>query len=805
MKQREYKAAGQTALPLQRSMLRQAGIEVKQAMHGRLRLRIRARGWQVQQSSLLCQRVLALTGVRQAQERRASGSLIIWFEPGCISGRALLETVYSWVQELRQQQPTVPQGQVQTPAATGTDQEQACACDQARPGRRSGRPGSLTRVLLLSGTMLYAGWRLWILRLPLVQTPVSLIGLAAIWGTASLLKESKEALCATTDCTKMTVKPLLAAGSLLSIAMGQTFSAVQILWIYNVAKASEEYVNQRSRRAISALLEVAPASTFVMRDGMEVETAVADLVPGDVVAVHSGERMPVDGLVVDGEALLDEASINGRSEFVLKRSGDQVYAGTILAQGVLFVATEHTGTDTYLARIVHMVDKALANRAPVEQKADQLAARLMKMGFIATAATWLLTFDPLRTLTVLLMMSCPCATVLAASSAVTAALANAARRSIFIKGGLYLEQVGQANLFCFDKTGTLTQEVPEVVAVHLRVPSISRKKLLAMAATAESHNLHPMAQAILAAAKAEDAPLEPHAICEFMVGRGVLCTLPGDVVILVGNRRFMDEHGVDVTWFQKKTAFEHRNGHTVVYVAKNGSALGMLAIANPVRPEALATLQALRADGVQELSLITRDTQRVAESFMTHFPFDACRAELLPEDKAARVGELQQRGLVVMVGDGVNDALALARADVGIAMGAAGAEAAIEAADIALADSNLAGLMLVRNLSHQTMRIIEQNHFLAVSTDLAGTSLAMAGLLPPILAGLIHILHTCGILLNSGRLLRWEAPTEPMARKKSKTENRLYASKQPGQKGRLALDRDSWPGRRYMAVNKEMW
>lgn len=748
----DSETAALSAMParvrLRRSMLQQAGIEVRHAMPGRLRVRIALLRRRPDLARLLRVRVLALGGVLHVESRGITGSLVLLYEPETVTSRALLERIYDCVRELAILPPSAEAevDEVLLP------EESSCACASCRPASGS---GALGRALWLTGAMLYAGLRVWILRLPLVQTPLSLLGLAAVWGTCGLVKD---AVRDRREHGAMTVKPLLALGSIVSIAMGQSFSALQILWIYNVAEASEDYVNRHSRQAIGNLLEVAPATAFIMRGGMEVEIAVAAICPGDVVAVHTGERMPVDGVVVDGEALLDESSINGRSEFQEKSRGDFVYAGTMLTQGVLFVETRHTGEDTYLARIVRMVDEALANRAPIEQKADRLASRLMRVGLAATAVTWFLTFDPMRTLTVLLTMSCPCATVLAASSAVTAALANAAKRSILIKGGLYLEQVGKADLFCLDKTGTLTQETPEVVAVHARVPSLDRKRLLAMAATAESHNHHPMAQAILAAARAEGAAIAPHAVCEFMVGRGVLCTLGGDAVILVGNARFMGEHGVEIGWFENKAASERKRGNTVVYVAKNGSALGMIAIANPVRPEALSTLQALRADGVRELSLITGDTEQSAQSLMDLFPFDACRAELLPEEKAQWVSALRKQGVVAMVGDGVNDALALARADIGIAMGAAGAEAAIEAADIALADSNLEGLIMVRNLSHQTMRIIEQNHALALGTDLIGTALAMMGMLHPVLAGLIHILHTGGIVLNSGRLLSWEAP-----------------------------------------------
>lgn len=732
-------------------LLKKAGITVKQSMAGRMRVRIASLRGKEKQASWMRTHLLKAAGVLDVEAKPLSGSVIVLFDPHRVTTRSLLTMMVQQVLHPLAYALPAPAAKTLPMASLGCS---VCDC-----GSQASFTTKLRRVIWLSGCMAYAALRVWVFKLPLVQTPLSLLGAVALLGAWPLVRE---AFLDITVKKKVTVAPFLAAGSLITVVMGQAFSALQILWIYNVAELTEEYVAQRSRQAIRDILQVAPANAFVMIDGMEVETPVGQIRPGDVVAVHTGERIPVDGEVSEGEALVDESSINGRSEAMLRGRGDQVFAGTIISQGVLFIRTVKTGEDTYLAHIMKMVEDSLANKAPVEQKADQLAGRLMKIGFAATALTLLLTLDPMRALTVMLVMSCPCATVLAASSAITAALANAAKHSILIKGGLYLETVGQADIYCFDKTGTLTMEQPEVIAIHGRTPSMSEDAILALAATAESHNQHPVAKAILAAARERNLSPEPHAVCDFKAGRGVLCTIGGDAVILVGNRQFMDEHQVDVRWFDKKATQQRAMGNTVVYVAKNGGAQGMIGVANPVRPEAARVLNCLRRDGVKSLHLVTGDSREIAETLMDVFPFDECRAELMPEEKAQRVDELKRGGSVVMVGDGVNDALALARADIGIAMGAAGAEVAMEAADIALADSDLVGLMKVRNLSHQTMRVIDQNHYLAVSTDLIGAALAMMGFLSPMLAGMIHILHTGGILLNSGRLLRWEPPVEPL-------------------------------------------
>lgn len=726
-------------------LLKKNGMQVKQSMPGRVRVRVTGLRYNEKKAAWMQQYLYEKAGITRVETRNCTGSVIVCFEPRAVSIKSILIAILLQIQKPK----TFPEKSEPLSGFKNT-----CSCDHNISfGHKLRRVGWLTCV------MAYAAIRTWIFRLVLVQNPLSLLGIAAMAGTIPLIKE---AFTDTAEKKKVTVKPFLAIGSLITIGMGEAFSALQIVWIYNVAELTEEYVARRSRQAIRDILEIAPSDAYVMRDGLEIAIAVSDIRPDDIVAAHTGEKIPVDGIIMDGDALVDESTINGRSEAIHRKINDEVYAGTIISQGTLFIRTVKTGEDTYLAGIIKMVEDSLANKAPAEQKADQLASRLMKIGLAATFGTLLFTLDPMRALTVMLVMSCPCATVLAASSAVTAALANAARHSILIKGGLYLEIVGKTDVYCFDKTGTLTCDLPEIMSITGRSPSITEDAILSMAATAESHNQHPMARAILAEAKKRNLDPDAHAVCEFKAGRGVSCTVGCETVILVGNRQFMDENEVDLRWFDKKDAAHRAKGYTVVFVAKNGSAVGMMGVANPIRPEAVKVLNCLKGDGVKSIHLVTGDNKEVAQTMMDIFPFDDCRAPLLPEEKADRIIELKKTSSVVMVGDGVNDALALAQADIGVAIGAGGAEVAIEAADIALADSNLEGLIKVRNLSHQTMKVIDQNHYFAVSTDLIGAALGMLGILSPVMAGMIHILHTGGILINSSRLLSWEPPVEPM-------------------------------------------
>jgi manganese/zinc-transporting P-type ATPase C len=479
-----------------------------------------------------------------------------------------------------------------------------------------------------------------------------------------------------------------------------------------------------------------------------------------VVIVHPAEKILVDGEIVQGEALVDESQISGRAEPEFRRVGDPVFAGTILQQGKLFISADKVGEQTYLSRMLALVEQSLANRSQAEKRADLLAARLTRLGLAATLVTFLLTRDLATVIAIQLVMACPCATVLAASTAVTAALTNAARHQVLIKGGLYLEGLQETDCICFDKTGTLTTDMPEVTEIITRTPAIKPERVLALAARLEAHNPHPLARALVQAAPEADKLAEPVAVPEIILGRGVKARVD-DTWLLVGNLAFMHEEGVDTRYFKSQAARLEDKGHSLVYVAKNGKVQGIVGLAYRVRPEVAAVLAGLRQEGIGEMHLVSGDTEPVVRSLTERFAFEGAAGSLRPDDKSHYVERLVAAGRqVAVVGDGVNDALALSRARVGVAMGAGGSEAAIAAADIALADSDLAQLLFARRLSRQTMRVIEQNYWLAVSTDIIGALLIIAGRLGPLMGGAIHVFHSLGILLNSSRLLRWQPSQE---------------------------------------------
>jgi cation-transporting P-type ATPase C len=537
-------------------------------------------------------------------------------------------------------------------------------------------------------------------------------------------------------------------------------TALEIIWILTLGLLLEEHITDKARQAIRKIFQVLPQDTYVLLEGVEVEIPVSELQKDATVVVRGDQKIPVDGVVLEGEALVDEAHITGRSQPELHGSNDWVYAGTRVQEGVLYIRAEKLGIDTYLSRISHMVDQAMENRPELEKKADILAARLTRLGISATVVTFLLTGSFSRALSVMLVMTCPCATVLATSTAVAAAIANAARMQILIKGGKYLEQVHTVDSLCFDKTGTLTGDLPEVVDVRTRSPNRDTNRIIGLAASAEMKSKHPIAKALLEEARKRGITPERIATSETLLGRGVRADLDSDT-LLIGNRDFLETEGLNVAYFKSRAQRHMTSGHTVLYLAKNGKLQGMIAVANTLRPNVESTLRTLREDGIGLFSIISGDTEPIVKTMAETLRFDDYKAGLLPEEKAEYVDQLRDRGLkTLMVGDGVNDALALSKATVGVAMGTGGSEVAIEASDIALVKSDLADLVALRLISGKTLTIIEQNFWMATFTNVVGIILAASGWLPPVMAGLLHIGHSFGIMVNSGRLLNWE-PLNP--------------------------------------------
>jgi len=714
------------------------------AVRGRLRVRFVSLRWSEGRASLGAQWLLKQPAIEEASVRSLTGSIIIRYNPH----KSDQEAILALVQGLPAQVWTHADRPDPVPA-------RAHAAVTSEPGTRD-RFSFGWRLLWVIGFTAFACYgliRKLILKSPLAEGMFSASGLAAAVGTIPMLRHGVSDLL---HARGLGLYLFLGGASLVAIVAGQATAALEVVWVTSLSMLIEDYVTDKSRRAIHESLAWQIKNVSVVIDGEEREIPLSQVKKADAVSVHSGERIPVDGVVAYGEALVDEAHLTGRAEPELRTTGDFVYAGTLATFGYLRIIAENVGEETYLRRMLHRAEEALEHRAPAERRADILARRLTLLGSAATLGTLLFTAQLSRVLTVLLVAACPCATALAASTAITAAIANAAKRRVFIKGGLYLEGIGTVDCFCFDKTGTLTIERSTVDEIVDLEPAPDENRILALALAAEIHNPHPIARAIVDTAQKAGITITAPTGAEVALGRGVSVRM-GDDVLVVGNAHLMRDRGIDTATAEEHMGRFQARGRTVVYVARNGTLEGLITVSNEVRPGARSLVKALKKDGVREMHLVTGDLEPVAEALSLDLDLDGHGASLLPDAKARYIEKLKERGLhVAMVGDGMNDALALSAADIGIAMGAGGSEVALEAGDIALVESDLTRLLMLRRLSRKSLRVVEQNHWFAVSTNLVGMALGAMGAMGPVVAGLIHIMHTLGIMVNSSRLMRWD-------------------------------------------------
>lgn len=696
---------------------------IRHNIAGRLRVTI-SPARELDKAAALCE---AGGGIRGIRVNAYCASLIIAYDPKAVDSQDILKRL---------------QGQ---PVCAERKEAVCCGGSSVRPPAAK---KNRIRFVALSGVMGVVFIKQVLLKGVLAQSLFSPLGLIALAASLPLARDSlrhaKE--------KRFTLEGFLAAGCAAATLSGQALTALEILWVHSGAEALNDWIAERSRRSVSAILDLTAKNTFILAGDVEVEMPVSGVKPRDIVVLHTGEKVCVDGEIIHGHALIDDAPLTGRAELSYRKTGERVYAGSYIRQGLVHVRAECVGDSTYLARIMRKVEDSLENKAPIESVADSLARNMVRLGLTATVLTALATQSLWRAFTVMLVMACPCATVLSARIAVSAAMSAAAKRGILIKGGRYLEEVGKADIVCFDKTGTLTTNEPRLEAV-LNFSDLSEDELLLWAYSAEMHNHHPLALAIKKEALARGIDPVAHSECDFILGRGVQAVFGQDVIRL-GNRRFLQENGIKGGPEIRKAIALRDKGLTVIFLAKNSAVLAALAFANEARADAASTLAALRQSGVRKIAMITGDSEKTAFNFCQVMGIPECHHSVLPEEKGLIVAEMRVGGgKVIMVGDGINDALALAEADIGIAMSAAGSDIAIEAADIALVRDDLADILYIRELSRKTMRVAHQNFWLATATNLMGAAAGAAGILSPVAAGFIHIAHTLGVLANSSRLL----------------------------------------------------
>lgn len=543
----------------------------------------------------------------------------------------------------------------------------------------------------------------------------------------------------------ITAHTLMTIGVIAAVAVGEWPAALVVVLFMRIADYVESFTTERARRALKDLTAMAPQSARVERDGVEVEVPVGEVSVGDTVIVRPGEQVPVDGEVVSGAATVDQAAITGESMPAEAGPGAKVFAASLVRLGMLRVRATRVGADTTFGRVIRLVEEAEGNRADVQRMADRFATWYLPVVVSIALLTFVIGRNPLAVAAVL-VVACSCAFAIATPVAVLASIGAAARRGLLIKGGKYLETLARADVILLDKTGTLTLGRPRLVDV-VSLNGASSSDVLALAAAAEKYSEHPLAEAVRDAANERGLDtLEPEHF-ESMPGIGVQAMV-GGAVVTVGRQSEVGGPAVaEVTRLEAE-------GNTLLFVRRGGELVGALAAADTLRAEVPEAIAALRALGIRHIELLTGDNERTAGALAEPLGI-AYRAGLLPEEKIAIVREYQAKGhTVVMVGDGVNDAPALAQADVGIAMGAAGTDVAIEAAHIALMRDDWSLVPEAFRTARRTMRVVKLNIGFTAAYNLTGLTLAALGFLPLVLAAAAQSLPDVGILANSSRLLR---------------------------------------------------
>ena len=556
---------------------------------------------------------------------------------------------------------------------------------------------------------------------------------------------------------KITVNVFVTVALAATVAVGEFRAAAVIIFIMAVVGALESYTLDKTRRAIRDLLRLAPPTATMRRGDMEVTVPVAELRVGDILVVRPGERIPVDGVVTAGASAVNQAPITGESMPVDKFKGSEVFSGTLNETGWLDVRTVKTGDDTTLARIVHLVEEAQETKAPIQNMADRFTVWFFPTVLVLAIIAFLTSGD-IKVAVAVLLVACPCAFAIATPSAVSAGIANMARRGVLIKGGIYFELAGKIDTFLVDKTGTLTFGRPKVVEI-VGKDGFNEDIVLKLAAIAEKYSEHPLAKSVMALARERAIDVPDPDNFKVEIGLGVTASHDGNSIV-VGKEEFLRDRGIAVSpRLATEVAAQAERGRTVILVARGQGVVGLMAIADEVRPETARAVAALKALGVSHIGMLTGDNPRVAQAVAKQIGVDDFRAGLLPEDKQRVVKELKDQGrTVAMVGDGINDAPALALADVGIVMGAAGTDVAIEAADVTLMNDDLARVVDFVRMSRKVLRRIRLNIFLSIVYNAIGLVLGTLGLLTPIIAVIFQEAGCVSVVLSS-TLLLWARPS----------------------------------------------
>ena len=554
---------------------------------------------------------------------------------------------------------------------------------------------------------------------------------------------------------------LVSIALIASVCIGEYFAAGEVAAIMQLGGLLEELTSARARKGIEELVERTPrCARIVEGDGAEREVAAEDVQKGQLVRVLPGETIPVDGVIEAGTSSIDESIVTGEPMPKDKQAGDEVSSGTINRFGTIDVRTTRVGEDSSIQRMARLVQSADAGKAKIVRLADSWATWVVVIALAAAVICWLVTGEALRSVTILVVF-CPCALVLATPTAIVAATGNATKRGFLVKEGDALERLAKVDRVIFDKTGTLTKGEPRAQSMEPAEGSgLTRGGLFSLVAGAELRSEHPLGRAIVASAREEGIePAEPESF-EMRPGRGVSAMVEGHQV-LAGSLQMMREEGLDPAgWDARRAEQLEDEGLTLTYAALDGRAAGLVALADTPREDSAAAVRELSRQGVRTV-LLTGDNERAAANVGTLMGVDEVVAECRPEDKMAYIEQAERSGsYAAMVGDGINDAPALRRAYVGVAMGGVGSDIAVEAADIAIVGDSVSEMSFLLSLSRHMMRTIKANLTFSMTLNAVAIILAILAVLDPVSGALVHNCGSVFVVINSALLLNWKPKEE---------------------------------------------
>ena len=704
--------------------------QVAHSIRGRLRLRVSGLSYVYDQRLEIAQALAGISGVESAQVTPCTESVLLRYDAAQMDGQQLAERAdmilarYAMVA-------------YRACHASAASEEPEVAMTTAHLTKRL----AINAGALLIGNTVLPGS----LMAGTMANFTSLEALASMGLTWPMVKSAWKGL-------RKDLRPnadfLTVTSIVASLLLGNPHSALMILALSDLAELMTSFTIERTRSSIKKMLSVEDGEVWrVLPSGKLEHCPIAQVKVGDTIEVHTGEKLAVDGIVTSGSAVVDQSAITGEFVPVETRAGAEVYAGTVVKNGNMQVQAKKVGDQTVVSRIVGMVEQSELKKAPIQRYADKFSNYLVPLNYLLCAAVWLVTRNPQQALK-MLVIDYSCGIKLSTATAFSAAINTAVKRGVLIKGGAYIEQMSSANTVLLDKTGTITEGKPKVVSMQMLVHDMDEKEVLSLAMAAEETSTHPLASAILAYGHDLGAEIPVHGEVVTEVSRGSRTDVDGKVV-RVGNLKYMQENGVRAP---KKPV--DAQGAIPNYIGVDNRVVAVLFAMDSPRANVRRAINALRYDGVGDIEMLTGDMEAQARAVAELVGADGYRAQLLPEQKAEAVLKLQTQGNgVVMVGDGINDAPALAYADVGISLGSKSTDIAMETSDVVINRDDPMMIPELRRLSRATMRIVQQNFAMVIGINTVGLILGAASGISVMMSALLHNMSTILVVANSLRLM----------------------------------------------------